>query len=61
LWISRNKSAEENELISNYPVNMAALGWYWAEAASTGPVLAQFWHITACLKGRGLFYSMRSS
>ena len=27
---------------------MPVLGRYWADAASIGPVLAQYWHIMAC-------------
>ena len=32
------------------PVNMPALGLFWADAASIGPVPAQCWHRIACLR-----------
>jgi len=34
-----------------YPVNMPELDQYGADAPSIGPLLAQCWHITACLNG----------
>jgi len=34
------------------PVDMPGLDRYWADAASIGPVPAQFWHMMVCLQVR---------